>query len=109
MKFNHTLLILAIFSLSTVLNAGELSQFPDGKIEVRLFDDKGKVNYSVSLNGEAVIGPSSLGLRLDAGIKHGFLIGASREYIEFGHYITLARRAGEHWFEGIISGEKNYR
>lgn len=66
MRLIPTLLILGFSFVCTVSKAGEVLRSPDGKIEVKLLGDKGKVIYSVSLNGEAIIGPSGLGLRSDA-------------------------------------------
>ena len=39
---------------------------PDGKIKVALLEDSGTVSYSVTLNGQAIIRQSALGLKADA-------------------------------------------
>ncbi len=72
------------------MNAGEVLRSPDGKIEVKLLNDKDKVSYSVSLNGEAIIGPSDLGLKSDAATALE-IIEVTRTSADIGLGIGLGR------------------
>lgn len=68
MIHKYLFFILLIISLASC--KGDLDNLsltsPDEKIKVNLLGDKGNISYSVSLNGQAVIGSSILGLKLDS-------------------------------------------
>ncbi len=59
------LLIFSLSSCNKPLNSLILTS-PDKKIEIKLCSDQGNVSYSVSLNGQDIIGSSNLGLRSDS-------------------------------------------
>ena len=48
-----------------LVNAAEILQSPDGKIEVSIDTENSNLTYSVTFNGDAVISRSSLGLKPD--------------------------------------------
>jgi alpha-glucosidase len=59
------LLISCLSSCTKTPDNFKLSS-PDGKIEVELEGKEGNVSYSVSFNGQAIIGSSNLGLKSDS-------------------------------------------
>ncbi|WP_197171785.1 glycoside hydrolase family 97 protein [Novipirellula aureliae] len=63
MKSLKLLLILTTAAACSSATAEEILRSPDEKIEVSLRTDEGNVTYSVRLGGDAIIGPSSLGLK----------------------------------------------
>jgi len=67
-KPNKCVLMVALLvTLASGVIAKEYAvKSPDGQITASLDDKNGALFYSVNLNGEAIIGPSNLGLKSDA-------------------------------------------
>ncbi|MGJ8640506.1 MAG: glycoside hydrolase family 97 catalytic domain-containing protein [Opitutaceae bacterium] len=63
------LLSLALAVCCVNLHAAEVLRSPAGTIEVTIDNAHDSLNYSVTLNGEAIIAPSALGLKSVAGAR----------------------------------------
>jgi alpha-glucosidase len=75
-------------------SAGELLTSPNGKIEVNVLGDSGRMTYSVRLNGTEIMGPSSLGLASN--------VSASLQVVE------VSRSSADTTWESVWGAQKTH-